>query len=100
MNNPLKKYENGLLVIAVLALAVLPLFWVKGDYEGADVKAEEMIGEVQPGYQPWFQPLFEPPSGEIESLLFASQAALGAGTIGFVIGRYRGKSKGQDHRED
>lgn len=38
-------------------------------------------------YEPWFESLWKPPSGEIESLLFASQAALGAGVIGYYIGK-------------
>jgi cobalt/nickel transport protein len=37
--------------------------------------------------------LYEPPSDEIESLLFALQAALGAGFIGYYIGYKRGKTK-------
>ena len=33
-------------------------------------------------WKPW-----EPPSGEIESLLFALQAAIGAGFIGYYVGK-------------
>lgn len=54
-------------------------------FGGADGKAEEMITQIAPDYEPWFQPLFEP-AGETESLLFALQAALGAGVIGFWLG--------------
>ena len=39
-----------------------------------------------PGYQPWFAPLIEPASSEIASLLFALQAAFGAGVIGYWLG--------------
>jgi cobalt/nickel transport protein len=72
-------------------LTVSPLIFVKGDFEGADGQAEELITEIQPDYEPWVQPIIEPASGEVESLLFASQAALGAGVIGYVIGLYRGR---------
>ena len=41
----------------------------------------------------------EPPSGEIESLLFALQAAIGAGFIGYFIGYTRGKSKQKKEKE-
>jgi cobalt/nickel transport protein len=58
-------------------------------------KPKKPITEVQPGYEPWFKSLFEPPSGEVESLLFSSQAALGAGVIGYVIGLYKGRSQQQ-----
>ncbi len=89
--------QNWLLAIAVILLAVFPLVFVKGEYAGADAQAEGAITELSPDYKPWFNHLFEPPSGEVESLLFASQAALGAGVIGFVIGLYRGRS---ERRED
>ncbi|MDY7015477.1 MAG: energy-coupling factor ABC transporter substrate-binding protein [Cyanobacteriota bacterium] len=88
-NNPNR--GNGWLVLAVIALAILPLIFVRGDYGGADGEAEEAIGEIQPDYEPWFNPVLELPSGEIESLLFVSQAAIGAGVIGYVIGLYKGR---------
>mgnify|MGYP000516334735 CR=1 FL=1 len=50
-------------------------------------QAEEVILELQPDYEPWFEPILEPASGEVESLLFALQAAIGAGVVGFVLGR-------------
>ena len=43
--------------------------------------------ELNPDYEPWFEPILEPASGEVESLLFALQAAIGAGVVGFVLGR-------------
>ena len=85
--------HNWLLAIAVIALAVFPLVFVRGEYGGADGQAQDAITEIQPNYQPWASHLLEPASGEIESLLFASQAALGAGVIGYVIGLYKGRSQ-------
>ena len=70
----------------------MPLIFVQGEYGGADGKAEEAITAIQPDYEPWFGGIYEPPSGEIESLLFVSQAAIGAGVIGYVIGLYRGRN--------
>jgi cobalt/nickel transport protein len=37
--------------------------------------------------------VWKPPSPEIESLLFALQAALGAGVIGYVVGRIHGAAR-------
>lgn len=82
---------NLLIVIAVVLLAVLPLLFVNGEFGGADGAAEEMITEIQPTYQPWFSPLMEPPA-ETESMLFALQAAIGAGFIGFAIGWFKGRA--------
>lgn len=85
--------QNWLLVIAVLILAIAPLIFVRGEFGGSDGQAEAAIGESHPDYEPWSKPWFEPPSGEVESLLFTSQAALGSGVIGYVIGLYRGRSE-------
>ena len=66
--------KNLILIVLVVLLAALPL-WLLPDAEfgGADGQAEEAI--------------LEPASGEVESLLFALQAAIGAGVVGFVLGR-------------
>ncbi|MFB9328537.1 energy-coupling factor ABC transporter substrate-binding protein [Paenibacillus aurantiacus] len=86
-----KRYRNTLIILAVILLAVLPLAFVKGEFGGADGEAEELIAVVDPTYKPWFSSLLSPP-GETESMLFALQAALGAGFIGYVIGLFRGKA--------
>ncbi len=87
------KLGNWGLVFMVGALIVAPIIFVKGEFGGADGEAQEAITEIEPQYQPWFNPVFEPPSGEIESLLFVSQAALGAGLMGYVIGLYKGRTQ-------
>ncbi|MBU7585376.1 MAG: energy-coupling factor ABC transporter substrate-binding protein [Nostoc sp. TH1S01] len=100
MNQSKKGLSNWLLVLAVLALAIAPLIFVRdAEFGGADGKAQEAISEIQPEYKPWFKSIFEPASGEIASLLFASQAALGAGVIGYAIGLYKGRSQQQKHEE-
>ena len=96
--------QNLLILLAVIVLAVAPL-WIVDTPEpdaqgntpeiflGADDKAKNAIGEIAPDYAPWFEPLFEPPSGEVASLLFALQAALGAGFLGYYIGAARAREK-------
>ncbi|MFA8436036.1 MAG: energy-coupling factor ABC transporter substrate-binding protein [Marinifilaceae bacterium] len=89
------KKQNILLLLGVVLLIVLPLlFNGNAEYGGADGLAEEMIGQIDPGYQAWYSNIWEPPSGEIESLLFALQAAIGAGIVCYVIGYYKGKKSG------
>ncbi|WP_005038277.1 energy-coupling factor ABC transporter substrate-binding protein [Holophaga foetida] len=61
-------------------------------FTGADGQAQDAIAEVSPGYKPWAIPLMRPPSGEVESMLFALQAAVGAGFIGYYFGSRRAKS--------
>jgi len=91
--------HNGLLVAGVIALALFPLLLVRGEYNGSDGQGTEAITSLQPGYRRWVRPMVKLPSKEIESLLFATQAALGAGVVGFVIGLYRGRTLAQEHKE-
>lgn len=102
----MKRHQNLLLLIAVVLLAALPLWLVQKPaadaagkpadiFAGADNKARDLIGVIAPDYQPWFEPLLEPASGEISSLLFALQAALGAGFIGYYLGAAMTREKMQ-----
>ncbi|MER6622915.1 energy-coupling factor ABC transporter substrate-binding protein [Streptomyces sp. NPDC000931] len=91
---------NTLLLVLVAALAVIPLVFGLGDHKdepftGADAEAETAITEIDPDYEPWFSPLYEPPSGEIESALFALQAAIGAGVLAYYFGLRRGRRQGE-----
>lgn len=80
----------AVLIIILVGLFVAPLFlFPNAEYGGADGAAEEAMSEQ--GYEPWFSPIWEPPSGEIESLLFVLQAAIGALIIGYFVGYERGK---------
>ena len=72
--------------IAIIA-APLVLPGLGGTFKGSDDQGTDAILEMRPGYQPWSQPLWKPPSDEVESLLFSLQAALGAGFLGYMIGR-------------
>ncbi|MGM7684992.1 energy-coupling factor ABC transporter substrate-binding protein [Cytobacillus sp. Hm23] len=86
--------KNLILIVLVILLAIVPLVLQQdAEFGGADGQAEEAIGEIAPNYEPWFNVLWEPPSGEIESLLFSLQAAIGAIIIGYVIGYGRARKK-------
>jgi cobalt/nickel transport protein len=93
----MKRYQNLLLMIAVIVLVAIPLWMVQKPapgpdgkeveiFRGADDQAKDVISKIAPRYKPWFKPVMAPPSGEIGSLLFALQAALGAGFIGYYLG--------------
>ena len=93
----MKRYQNFILLLFVVALIGLPLWMVKTPepgpdgkeveiFTGADDHAKDLISTISPGYTPWSKPLMTPPSGEVESLLFALQAALGAGFIAYYLG--------------
>lgn len=92
---------NVILLLLVVFITIIPFFVAKnGEFSGSDDQAEEAITQIDENYEPWFSPLFEPASGEIESLLFALQAAIGAGVIGFGLGYLKGKKKVNDEVND
>lgn len=81
-----KRHHLMVGTLLVGALIVVPLLVHKdAKFAGADEQAGALIGEISPEYQPWITPFWEPPSGEVASLLFALQAALGAGALGYGI---------------
>jgi len=85
------KTRSWLLWGTIVLLTVLPLCLISAPpgadlFGGSDDRAQQAIGTIAPHYKPWFVPVFEPASSEIASLLFALQAAIGAGVIGYWLG--------------
>ncbi len=86
----------GLITVAII-IAVFPMFFNLGDpnseepFAGTDASAESIVAEENPAYEPWYEPLVGELPGEVESGLFALQAGLGAGVLGYVLGVYRGR---------
>ena len=74
--------KNIILIILILLIGVVPLLLVKSEFGGSDDKGEEVIKTIKPNYEPWAKNLIELPGDETESLLFALQAAIGAGVVG------------------
>lgn len=88
------------LVAVAAAIAVLPMFVnvadpaAEEDFGGTDGAAEGVVAEVDPAYEVWAAPLVGELPGEVESGLFALQAAIGSGIVFYVIGWYRGRNRG------
>jgi cobalt/nickel transport protein len=88
-------------LVAVIVIFPLALYNGKGEnqgyFGGSDDQGPAYL-ESQ-GIHPWFNSLWVPPSPEIESLLFATQASIGAIIIGYVLGYYNGMAKARRRDE-
>lgn len=82
---------NLMLALAAVAVFIVALMigTSNGEFVGTDSKANDEIAQSDPTYEPWFKPFWTQPGGEVESGLFALQAALGAGVLGFALGSFR-----------
>ena len=101
MNNT--KRNIILLLIAVLiCLTPVAMYSGLGEDEGYFRGTDEVASGIveKSGYKPNPIILWEPPSPEIESLLFAIQAAIGGIILGYFIGRWQGEAKRKNKDEE
>ena len=95
----------ALIIVAVL-LALVPFFALKGaEFGGSDDAGSVMVDEITGGYEPWFTPILEDIiggelPGEIESLFFCIQTAIGVGIVAFVMGRFVERKKWRDKYDE
>jgi len=96
----IRKYALELItVVAVLAFVVVFLYVSAGgthEFSGSDDVGSQKIAELTGYPVESFTPVipqYEPPSGEIESTLFALQASFGGLVLGLVFGFWLGQRK-------
>ncbi len=84
--------KNMIILLFVAILAFSPLYFARdAEFAGADGLASDAIVEFNADYAPWFKSFWAPPSGEVESFLFALQAALGSGFVFYYLGYSKGR---------
>ena len=98
------KWVTPVIIVLLVALFIIRMVFgakkTSSDEEGfggTDDAAAEAA--EQAGAKKWIEPIFQPNSGEVESGLFALQAALGAGIAGYALGRMSGRKKGREEAE-
>jgi cobalt/nickel transport protein len=89
-----KRSINTWLLGGAIILSMAPVLM----YQGQEFKATDSINitaieAVKPGYKPWFEPIIKPSGGEIETFLFATQAAIGSGVTCYILGLYKGRTE-------
>jgi cobalt/nickel transport protein len=95
------RYRLELLaILAVLGFCALFLYTSsimnEAEFAGSDTVGSSQIAELTGIAEEDFQPIigqWVPPSGEIESALFALQAAIGGIMVGWVFGYWKGQKK-------
>jgi cobalt/nickel transport protein len=95
----LSRYRLEILaIIAIIAFCALFVYTSSrmnnAQFAGSDTVASAQISKMTGIPQEKFQPViwqWVPPSGEIESALFALQAAIGGIFVGWVFGYWKGQ---------
>jgi cobalt/nickel transport protein len=92
---------NILLLTGAVVLSIAPVLI----YQGQEFKATDSINitaieQVSPGYKPWFEPVIKLSGGEVETFLFATQAAIGSGVACYILGLYKGRTERRKMEED
>ncbi len=86
--------NNWWLLGIATALSFAPVLIFQGkEFKATDSRNQTAIEEVKPGYKPWFSPVIKPSGGEIETFLFATQAAIGSGVTCYILGLYKGRTE-------
>lgn len=88
MENKFNK-KHLILLLCTALIIVTPFALNISINGGTDDLASNEIQNL--GYKPWFESIWIPPSDNVETLIFASQAAIGLIIIGYFIGYYKKK---------
>lgn len=86
-------------IIVVIFISLAPLFVLKdAEFGGTDDAGSVVIGQVNSSYEPWATPILEKIigrelPGEVESLFFCLQTAIGVGVIAYIMGRFVERKK-------
>jgi cobalt/nickel transport protein len=90
----MSKHLNSWLFGTAVVLSFAPVLIFQGkEFTATDSRNQTAISEVQPSYKPWAAPVIKPSGGEIETFLFATQAAIGSGVVGYILGLYKGRTE-------
>lgn len=88
MENKMSK-KHLILALCVALIIIAPFVLNVSINGGTDDLASNQIQNL--GYTPWFESIWTPPSDNVETLIFAAQAAIGLIIIGYFIGYYKKK---------
>lgn len=95
-----KYWLELLAMLAIIGFCAMFLYtgsiMKNAEFGGADALGSSKVAEITGKSEEEFHPViwqWTPPSGEIESGLFALQAAIGGILVGWVFGYWKGQKK-------
>ena len=82
-------------LVALVLLFCIPFYTAPAESEfgGTDSAVTKILKGKD--VEPWFEPIAPPAGDEVESGLFAMQAALGSGIMFYCLGRMAGRRKAE-----
>ena len=85
--------RTTIMLLIIITLIAYPLIF---ESKAVSVPSSDDQGPawiLSTGYVPWVHPIWTPPNSDIEAGLFALQAALGAGLMGYVFGSWHAQAR-------
>ena len=82
-------------LIALVLLFCIPFYTAPAEskFGGTDSAVTDILEKSH--VKPWFEPVAKPVGDEVESGMFAMQAALGSGIMFYCLGRMAGRRKAE-----
>ena len=85
--------RTTIMLLIIITLIAYPLIF---ESKAVSVPSSDDQGPawiLSTGYVPWVHPIWTPPNSDIEAGLFALQAALGAGIMGYIFGIWHAQAR-------
>ncbi len=92
--------RTKIMLLIIIILIAFPLLFESKAVSAPSSDDQGPAWILSTGYVPWIHPLWEPPNSDMEAGLFALQAALGAGIMGYVFGIWHAQAKMRRKEEE
>ena len=89
-----------IMLLIIIGLVAFPLLFESKAVSAPSSDDQGPAWILSTGYIPWVHPLWEPPNSDMEAGLFALQAAIGAGIMGYVFGIWHVQSNTRRKKEE
>jgi cobalt/nickel transport protein len=89
-----------IMVLIIIGLVAFPLLFESKAVSAPSSDDQGPAWILSTGYIPWVNPLWEPPNSDMEAGLFAFEAAIGAGIMGYIFGMWHAQAKMRKKEEN